>query len=148
MNRRNLCIVIADGEHARFVAPAPKKAFHTQKSLDSDTAHLKSSDLGTDRPPQSRDSATGIPHAIEPKHDLHELSKRKFARLVAQEINGTFARGAFDGLVLVAPSETQNEIRDALDAAAAIRLIGVLRKNLVKVPDHELAPHLEEWALP
>ena len=147
MDRQKPCIVIADGEHARFVVPAPKRAFHTRKSVDSETAHRKSSDLGSDRPPRTMESATGIGHAIEPKHDLHDLAKEKFARRVAREVNDTFAQGGFEGLVLVAPPETANEIQDSLDAAAAVRLVGVLRKDLVKVPDHELAPHLEEWAL-
>jgi len=33
------------------------------------------------------ESATGTRHAITPKHDLHEMEKQKFARLVAHEIN-------------------------------------------------------------
>jgi len=148
MNRPNLCIVIADGEHARFVAPAPKKAFHTRQSLDSPAAHQKTSDLGTERPPRSMESATGTRHALTPKHDLHELEKEKFARRVAREIDEACARHDFDGFVLVAPVGTLQEIRDALGAGAAAKLAGELRKDLVKVPDHALAPHLGEWALP
>lgn len=144
---RALWIVVADGEHARFVTPAPKRAFHTQRVLDSPTAHKKTSDLGTDKPPRTMESATGLRHAIAPKHDLHELEKRKFAHQVAREINRASASGAFDQLVLVAPARTLNDIRDELDATAVAKLLGTLRKDLVKVPDHELAPHLDEWAL-
>jgi protein required for attachment to host cells len=140
-------IVVADGEHARFVTPAPESAFHTQRVLDSPSAHKRSSDLGTDRPDRSMESASATRHAITPKHDLHEMEKEKFARSVAQEINRASAQGAFDHLVLVAPAHTLSEIRDELDTTAAAKVVGTLQKDLVKVPDHELAPHLDELVL-
>jgi protein required for attachment to host cells len=147
MKHRTVWIVVSDGEHARFVTPAPKRAFHTQRVLDSPSAHLRSFDLGTDRPSRSMESATGIRHAIASKHDLHEMEKRKFAHQVAHEINRASAQEAFDDVVLVAPAHTLNEIRNELDATTAAKLIGSLQKDLIKVPDHELAPHLHEWVL-
>jgi protein required for attachment to host cells len=142
-----LWIVVADGEHARFVTPAPKRAFHTQRTMESPSAHKQSSDLGTDRPASSIEGATGTRHAITPKHDLHEMAKRKFAGQVAHEINRASGQGAFDRLVVVAPAHALNEIRDQLDVTAAAKLAGTLQKDLIKVPDHELASHLDEWAL-
>jgi len=140
-------IVVADGEHARFVTPAPKSAFHTQRVLDSPSAHKRSSDLGTDRPDQSMESATGTRHSITPKHDPHDMEKQKFARSVAEEINRASAQESFDRLVLVAPAHTLKEIRHELDTTTAAKLVGTLQKDLVKVPDHELAPHLDEWVM-
>ena len=142
-----LWLVIADGEHARFVTPAPKRAFHTQRAMESPSAHKRSSDLGTDRPTMSVESATGTRHAITPKHDLHDMEKRKFAEQVAHEINRASGQGAFDRLVVVAPTHTLNEIRAQLDATTTAKLAGTLPKELIKVPDHELASHLYEWAL-
>lgn len=145
--RRTVWIVIGDGEHARFVTPARKRAFHTQRVLDSPSAHMQSSDLGTERPTRSMDSATGTRHAITAKHDLHDMEKQKFERQVAREINRASALGAFDDLVLVAPAHALNEIRDELDTTTAAKLVGTLQKDLIKVPDHELSPHLDEWAI-
>jgi len=145
--RDRMWIVVADGEHARFVFPAPKRAFHTQRTLESTSAHQRSSDLGTDRPPRTMESATGMPHAVTPRHDLHDMDKQKFAHQIAQDINHASARGDFDSVVLVAPAETLNEIRDALDTATTAKVIGTLRKDLTKVPDHELARHLDTWAI-
>lgn len=148
MKDRVVWIVVADGEHARFVTPAPKSAFHTQRVLESPSAHQRSSDLGADRPARSIQSATGARHAITPKHDLHEMEKQKFAHQVAQEVNRASAHGEFEAVVLVAPAHTLNEIRKELDATTAAKLIGTLQKDLTGVPDHELAPHLGEWVLP
>ena len=106
VKHRAVWIVMADGEHARFVTPAPKRAFHTQRVFESPSAHKKSSDLGTDRPTRSTESATGTSHAITPKHDLHEMEKQKFAHQVAHEINRASAQGSFEQVVLVAPAHT------------------------------------------
>lgn len=144
---RKLWIVVADGEHARVVSPAPKQAFHTQRVFESPSAHKKSSDLGTDRPSRTQEGATGTRHAITPKHDLHEMEKQRFARHIAQEMNRASADGAFEQLVLVAPAHTLNDIRNELDATTAAKVVGTLQKDLTKVPDHELAPHMGAWVL-
>jgi protein required for attachment to host cells len=145
MSRRKTWIVIADGEHARVVTPAPKGAFHTLRTLESPTAHLSSAEMGSDRPATTIESATGTRHAITPRHDLHEMGKLKFARDVAGEINRSSAEGTFEKVLLVAPAYALKEILGELDPAATAKVLGTLRKDLIKVPDHELAPHLEEW---
>ena len=145
MNGPKVWIVIADGEHARVVTPAPKRAFHTHHVLESPTAHLRTAELGRDRPPRTMESATGVRHAITPKHDPHEMRKRKFAHEVAREVERTLAEEDLDGMVLVAPAPVLNEILGELDAPAAAKVVGKLKKDLTKVPDHELAPHLEAW---
>lgn len=147
VKHRKLWIVVADGEHARFVTPAPKRAFHSHRVFESPSAHKHSAELGTDRPVRSFESATATRHAITPKQDLHEMEKRRFAGQVADEINRGSAQNAFDHLVLVAPAHTLHEIRERLDATTSAKMVGTLQKDLTKVPDHELAAHLDEWAL-
>ena len=105
-------VVIADGEHARLVTPAPAKQFKSTTALDLVSAHKHSRDLGTDRPGRTQESASATRHAIEPKHDPHELAKQDFLREVAREIDA--AHGEFDALVLVAPDRARVELRDAL----------------------------------
>jgi protein required for attachment to host cells len=144
---RKLWIVVADGEHARFVTPAPRRAFHSHRVLESPSAHKRTSELGTDRPVLSRESATATGHAITPKVDLHQMEKRRFAGQVADEINRESARNAFEQLVLVAPAHTLRELRGRLDGSTSAKIVGTLQKDLTRVPDHELAGHLEEWVL-
>src|SRR5213594_4365661 len=95
-------------------------------------------------PPGPRRAPPVTSHAITPKHDLHEMEKQKFAHQVAHEINRASAQGAFEQVVLVAPAHTLKEIRDKLDTTTAAKLVGTLQKDLIRVPDHELAPHLDE----
>ena len=143
-----LWIAVADGEHARFVQPDGNNALRTAEALDSVAAHQRSSDIGSDRPGRAFESATTGSHGVAPRHDPHALEKDRFARLVATRLNEAAARGAFDELVLVAPAHTLHKLRDALDAAAASKLVGMLEKDLIKTPDGELWPHVREWVSP
>ncbi len=134
---KGLLFVIADGEHVRFVRPAGDNALHSETRLESEAAHKRSSDLGSDRP-----------GAMVPRHDPQDLEKAKFARLVAEQLNAGSADGVFDELVIVAPSHTLNAVRDALNTTTAAKVVGTLAKDLVKVPDNELWPHVREWVRP
>jgi len=139
-----ICFVIADGGHARFVRTAADNALHTIEALDSATLHDKSHDLGTDRPGRTFESASSTRHAMTPRHDPHELEKDRFARLVGARINAEVC----DELVLVAPAHVLALLDAALDVAARGKVMGTLAKDLAGVPDHELWPHLKEWARP
>lgn len=146
--QQRLLIVIADGEHARFVRPGPDNALHADAALDSFTAHKRSSELGTDHPGAGFHSDSSAHHALAPQHDLHTQAKEKFARVVAQRINEAAARAEFDELVVVAPAHSLSIIRDGLDTSTSARVIGTLAKDLVNTPDHELWPHVREWVRP
>ncbi|HET6195485.1 MAG TPA: host attachment protein [Acetobacteraceae bacterium] len=143
-----LRIAVADGEHARFVEPDTDNTLRTVGSLDSVSAHLRSRDIGADRPGRAFESGTSAHHAVGQRHDLHAMEKEKFARLVGEQINAAAARDEFDELLLVAPPRALQELQDALDAVARAKLVGTLEKDLVKTPDHELWPHVREWVSP
>ena len=143
-----LCIAIADGEHARFVQPDANNVLRTVQAINSASAHLRSRDIGSDRPGRAFESATSAHHAVGERHDLHRMEKEKFTRLVAEQLNAAAAVNEFDELLLVAPPRALHELREALDAATRARLVGTLERDLVKTPDHELWPHVREWVSP
>jgi protein required for attachment to host cells len=142
------CFLIADGGHARFVWPAADNALHTREALDSVSAHKQDSDLVTDRPGRSFESASSARHAYTPRTDPHEQEQAKFARMVGDKVCALSAEGQFNELVLVAPAATLAEIRASLDGPTEAKISGTLAKNLVGVPDHELQPHLKQWVRP
>src|SRR5271155_1108245 len=74
---RNLLIVVADGEHVRFVRPAADNALHSEAELDSPAAHKQSADLGSDHPGASMHTGSSAHHALAPRHDPHALAKVK-----------------------------------------------------------------------
>ena len=140
-----LWIAIADGEHARFVQPDGSDTLHTVTAMDSASAHLRSRDIGTDRPGRSFESSGATRHAVGERHDPHQLEKDRFATLVAERLNAAATAGEFDELVLVAPARALHELREALNDTATKRLVGTLERDLVKTPDHELPAHLGAW---
>jgi len=144
----NLLIVVADGEHARFVRAAPDHALNTESAVDSASAHKRSSELGSDRPGAAFHSDSTAHHGVAPRQDPQALEKRKFAHLVAAMVNAEAAAGSFETLLLVAPAHALAELRETLSADAAGRVVGTLAKDLMKTPDHELQPHLKEWVFP
>ena len=142
------CFVIADGGHVRFVKPASDNAPHTIEAIDATTVHKKSHDLVSDRPGRVHESSGVVRHAIAPRHDPHELAKTHFAHFIGERLNTDNTAGAFEELILVAPAQIMAEIRDKLDTLTAAKVVGTLAKDLTKVPDHELYPHLTEWLPP
>ncbi len=144
----NLCFVIADGGHARFVRPASDNALHTFEAVDSTSVHKRDHDLVSDRPGRSFESGATARHAYTPRTDPHELAKDHFTRAVARRVNEDSAADVFNELVVVAPAHVLSELTGALDAPTKAKLLGSLAKDLVKTPDHELWPHLKEWVRP
>lgn len=143
-----LCFLIIDGEHARLVRPDINHELHTVNSFDSVSAHRASHEIASDRPGRSFESATTTRHAIGPQQDPHDLEKLKFANFVADVVSRAADGGAFNRLVLVAPSHCLQEIEGSLEARTAAMVIGRLAKDLVKLPDHDLSSHLRKWVPP
>ena len=49
---------------------------------------------------------------------------------------------------VLAPTHILADLRESLDTPASDKLRSVLGRNLTKIPDHELQPHLSEWVAP
>lgn len=141
---RKLLIVIADGEHVRFVRPASGDALHSDAAMDSASAHRRSADLGSDHPGAAMHTGSTAHHMLTPRHDLHLMEKARFAQAVAEQLNA----GGFDDLVLAAPARTLAAIRQNLNAATEARIIGILAKDLVHTPDKDLWQHVGDWVKP
>jgi protein required for attachment to host cells len=138
-------IVIADGARARFLAHEGHGTGVTPtgpREMADLQSHLRTTDLGTDKPGRSFGDHSGARSAMEPRVDWHRQRKEQFAKDVAAAIDHGASTGAFDRLILVAPPATLGVMRQALGAAASGRLHGELAKDLTKVADDELAAHL------
>lgn len=148
VKRQQLLVVVADGEHARFLHPAEDHALHEVATFDSRSAHKHSAALRTDGPGASFHSDSSAHHAVEPKHDPQTMEKEKFAAFVAAEIDREVEAGTFDALVLAAPAHTMSVLRKHLGMAAQRLILGEVEKDLVKTPDDALAAHLHPWVRP
>jgi protein required for attachment to host cells len=141
-------VLIADGEHARVVAPTTVEGqFATVVAFDSPTAHQRTGDLVSDRSGRVYESTGMARHAVVARSDPHEKAKHEFLVEVARLVDQHEGAGDFDRLVIAAPARALQDLREALGAAAAAKVTGSLQKDLVKTPDGALAGHLAEWWL-
>lgn len=140
-DRNGILIVVADGEHARFVQPAEDHALHTVASFDAISAHQRTSDLGDDAPGASYHTGSTAHHALNPRHDRHRLEKASFSKFVAGQINER--NHAYARLLVIAPAHSNAEIVSHLGPEAGRKLIGTIGKDLTGLPDHRLKEHIE-----
>lgn len=144
MRKRRDWFLIADGAHARVVAAGKiPGAYATVWSAESAAAHRKGRDLVSDKPGRGHESANAAHHAIEPRSDPTLGPKRDFCDMIAGHINAQNAEDAFDRLFLIAPPKIGAMLRTHLDTATRGKLCSELHKDLVKIPDAELAVHLD-----
>ena len=146
--QRKILLVVADGEHCRFVRPGPDNALRSTTALDSLAAHKRAAELGSDHPGAAYHTGAAAHHALAPRHDPHDLEKQKFARVVAEQLNAAAASGDYDELVIAAPPHTLAAIREHLDTTTGAKIVGTLQKDLTKTPDDELWPHVRAWLRP
>ncbi len=143
--QQRLLVVVADGEHARFLRQTPHDTLHQDQVFEATAAHRRASELRTDGPGASFHTGASAHHAIAPKHDPKALEKEKFAAFVAGEIDAAVTAEKWDALVLVAPAHTMGVLREGLGQAAQGILAGTVEKDLVKTPTDELPSHLRQF---
>lgn len=147
---RKTWVVIADGMRARILQWEGDDRFTpaTKEELYDASVHGFARDLKSDAPGRAFDTGSGARHAMQPRHDPHEMEKERFERHVAEIVNEAAARKAFDRLVIAAPPKALGHLREALAAPARKCLIGELHKDLVKTPADQLASHFRDILKP
>ena len=137
--------VVTDGGRARILEKRDQLAgFDTSLSLVSPDLHHRTRELGTDRPGRTYESGNAAHHAQQPREDLHEAEKRRFAGEVAQMLNEASARNEFDRLVLVAPAHALQELEHALNGSTQGKIAGRLQKDLTHLPNAEFEKHFAD----
>lgn len=136
--------LIADGARARImVNEGPGKGL--REALDHEFAAPSppTRDQGTDKPGRASGGAVGARHVKQPKIDLHEFAKERFAAEMAEVLDAAAGRKAFDRLVLVAPPRVLGNLRSSMKNGARERIAGELAKDLTRVPVRDLPGYLD-----
>lgn len=137
-------ILIADGARARVLESTGKgKKLEEVVGLVQANDLPPSRDLADDRQGRSFDSVGSHRHAMERRSDPHRELKRRFAEHVAGLIDEKVQAGAFERLVVVAPAVTMGDLRPAFSKRVADLVTAEIVSDLTKVPDSEIASHLE-----
>lgn len=135
-------VLVADGGRARVLASrGPGKGFDVVIERSADLQ--RTSELGTERPGRSFESATTAHHAYEAP-DYHRAQEQAFLQAMARELDAERKGRRFDKLVVVAPPVALGMLRKALGRALREIVGAEIDKDLTKVGLHELPAHLRD----
>lgn len=138
-------IVIADGDQAKiFEHDGPGKGLRALKDLQFEQAHLKASEIMSDKPGRAFSSAgPGARSSIEYSSDPVAVRERRFVEDLADVLHKQLADGKFDRLVIAAAPTALGDIRPALSEQVKAKIIAEMPKDLTNVPTAKLADHFD-----
>jgi|LNFM01.1.fsa_nt_gb protein required for attachment to host cells len=139
-------ILIADAGRSRVLETlGPGKGAHEVAGMTSDADLAASThEMVDDRQGRSFESSGATRHPLVPRTDPRDLAKRSYLEGVAERIDQSASDRAFDRLVVVAPPQALGILRAAFSDRVKAAIVGEVAKDLTKVPDHDLAPHLAD----
>jgi protein required for attachment to host cells len=150
MAPRRTWILVADAGRARILERQGEGGRKELKTIEGATfSHElpKTSDVVRDRLPRTFESVGATRHAIGPDVDPHRKEKRNFANELADWLDAELVKKSFDRLVVVAPAQMMGDLRSALTPAVLERASTDAILDLTKVPDAEIASHLDDFLL-
>jgi protein required for attachment to host cells len=145
MKSKKTWVLVADGGRARVLEQSgDKERLTLVEGMDFEHPIPKSSDLGRDRLPRTFDSVGPGRHAITPKSDPHRAEKKDFAKELADLLDASLAKHAYDHLIVVAPPQMIGDLRPALSEAVRSRVKQELLLDLADAPILEIARRLKD----
>jgi protein required for attachment to host cells len=96
---------------------------------------------GTDRPGRRSGGGPGLRSAMEGP-DWHAFEKDRFIEEVAGRLNRAAQRGQFERLIVAAPPRVLGQLRPALSAQAAARVVAEIGSDLTGHRVEEIEKHI------
>lgn len=136
-------VLVGDGGKAIFLRnEGDEKFLHlvTERVFEDDNPPTH--EQGSDRPGHlGKAHGSGRRSAVEPT-DWHDLGEHRFARMIASAMEEVVRSRKAPALVIVAPPRALADIRSALHADVAARVIGEINKDLTRHPVDAIEGHL------
>lgn len=132
-----LLFVLADGGRVRFVERSQSNGhFATFEEIDRTQALSQlRTELRASPPARTHSSASPRRSAVG-REDYLRPAKEAFMVEVAARAVALVRERKLDGVFLAAPTQLIGPLRAGLDGTATV--VGAIRKDLTKTPDHEL----------
>jgi protein required for attachment to host cells len=143
MPKTELLYLITDGGRARLVRRSPSTGqFVTVEEIDgAERLRTLRQELRSSPPARSFSSASPQRSAVG-KEDYVRPAKEAFAGEVADRAVAVAQREQLAGIVLAAPARLLGPLKARLDRRVPV--LGAIRKDLTKAPDHELGAWLND----
>lgn len=136
-------VFVGDGRKAIFLRNEGDEKFpnlKTEQVFEEENPPTR--EQGTDRPGHlGKAPGSGRRSAVETA-DRHDLNEHRFAKTVAGAMERLMRERKAPALVIVAPPRTLADLRSALHADVAARVIAEVNKDLTRHPVGEIEKHL------
>jgi len=137
-------IVLADAASARlYEASGPRGNWALVAELQHPESRAHDSELGTDKPGRVKQSK-GYRSAMEPPTPPKKVEVKKFARQLAKALQDGLSKGAYERLVLVAPSGFLGVLRSELGDRVHGRIGALVDKDYLHLDQREARERLDE----
>ena len=139
-------ILVADSARARILlAESAKGALRELEDLAHPEGRMHESELTTDLPGRSFDSAGQGRHAMEQPVSPSEQEQIRFAKQLADRLEQARENGEYRQLILVAPPAFLGYLRKQLTPDVEKRVSFELDKDLARMSAGEIRDHLPEY---
>jgi protein required for attachment to host cells len=138
-------ILIADGARARVLEnDGPGKGLIAIDRLVLHGDHAATHDIVDDREGRTHSSHGPRRSAIDANTNPHRELKRTFAHQLADVLADELDASSYEHLVIVAAPVTLGDLRKVLAPKVAAKITGEVSKDLTKIPNSDVAHHLED----
>lgn len=138
----NAYVIVGDGRKALFLrndGGGGAIRLKTEQVLLNDNPPTR--DQGAGQPGRSFQSVGNNRSSVE-QTDWHEIGEQRFARTIADALEGLARDRDIPGFVIAAPPRTLAELRRMLDANVKARIIAEIDKDLTGHPVEDIERRL------
>jgi len=142
-NSKSSWVVVANGTTAKIFKRSYKKP-HLQliQEINAEEPHLKTTELGRDKPGRAFNAASDqTRYAMEPT-DLHDKEKFNFARNIALILNKGAEEQQCDELIIITSPEFLGKLHKVLSKKSYDILAKEINKDLTHMNENEVWDYL------
>jgi protein required for attachment to host cells len=137
-------IVLADATSARvFRSDRGDRGWTLIRELEHPAGRERASRVGSDKPGRVKQSR-GYRSALEAPTPFEKKEARKFARLIAAELDQAIASRSFDRLILVAAAPFLGLLRSEMSDRVQRSIAATVERDYLHVDESTARQHLRE----
>ena len=139
----NAIVFVGDGGKALFLHNEGDEKFADLKAVNVATIeNPPTHEQGTDRPGRGFMAAHAARRSAMEATDWHEIEEHRFVQKMSEALERLVRESNAPALVIVAPSRTLADLRDALHPDVKAKVALEINKDLTKIPVWEIEKHI------
>ncbi|MGQ3888077.1 host attachment protein [Legionella sp. CNM-1927-20] len=139
-------IILANTNQCRIYYYDKKSDIRLYKEISHPENKLKNQDLDADKPGRYFIDGGSGRGAFEEKNSSIEYNIDRFAHEIAQELEQADNHNQYEAVKLVMPAQLYGLVHQYLSNKIQNKVKQVIQKNIMNLPEHELADYLKKVA--